>query len=152
MGKLTPDGQWRADYRKAAQERDHAGSQPDLFGGPTVHHQHRRTKQAPSPLARNVVDPPPWCRSVCPVLDPAIKAAMLESAANWLSPGQRVQIVSAPGSIDGRTGRRVGRVGVIWRLCSPAFADHVYVNLDLVGAERSEKVEFLEIRDIEPID
>lgn len=34
----------------------------------------------------------------------------------------------------------------------PSITSHVYVNLDLVGAERSEKVEFLEIRDIEPID
>ena len=39
----------------------------------------------------------------------------------------------------------------IWRLCSAVFADHVYVNLDLIGAERSEKVAFVELRDVAPI-
>ena len=54
-------------------------------------------------------------------------------------------------TLDGEACSRVGRKGLVWRLCSPVFADHVYVNLDLVGAERSEKIAFLELRDIEPI-
>jgi hypothetical protein len=31
------------------------------------------------------------------------------------------------------------------------FADRVYVYLDLVGSERSEKIAFVEVRDVEPI-
>lgn len=38
---LTPQGQWRADYRKAQRHRRLAGAQPDLLGGPTVEHFHR---------------------------------------------------------------------------------------------------------------
>ncbi|WP_205625854.1 hypothetical protein, partial [Ensifer aridi] len=80
------------------------------------------------------------------------KAAMTASAANWLRLGQRVRITGSSPSIDGSNERRVGRVGVIWRLCSAPFADYVYVNLDLIGRERSEKVVFLELRDVVPIE
>jgi hypothetical protein len=66
--------------------------------------------------------------------------------------GQAVRITGAPLTFDGSDERRVGRTGVIWRLCSTVFADHVYVNLDLIGAERSEKVVFVELRDVAPID
>ncbi|MFN7104602.1 MAG: hypothetical protein ACK4N1_18445, partial [Pseudorhizobium sp.] len=48
--------------------------------------------------------------------------------------------------------RRVGRKGVIWRLCSPVFADHTYVYLDPIGAERAEKIAMVELRDVEPIE
>ena len=37
-------------------------------------------------------------------------------------------------------------------MCSPTFADYVYINLDLVGQERSEKVIFIELRNVTPID
>ena len=66
--------------------------------------------------------------------------------------GQRVRIKASPLTIDGTGERRVGREGVVWRLCSPVFADHTYVNLDLVGAERTEKIVFIELRDIEPVE
>lgn len=55
-------------------------------------------------------------------------------------------------SYDGRFERRVGRKGVVWRLCSPVFADHLYVYLDPIGAERVEKTPMVELRDVEPID
>jgi hypothetical protein len=55
-------------------------------------------------------------------------------------------------SYDGRFERRVGRRGVVWRLCSPVFADHLYVYLDPIGAERVEKTPMVELRDVEPID
>lgn len=77
---------------------------------------------------------------------------MIASAANWLRLGQRVRIIGTSPSIDGSNERRVGRVGVVWRLCSSTFADYVYVNLDLVGQERSEKVIFIELRDVMPIE
>lgn len=70
---------------------------------------------------------------------------MIASAANWLRTRQRVQI-----SADSPQ-RYAGREGVVWRLCSPVFADMVYVNLDLVGNERTEKLAFVEVRDVEPI-
>jgi hypothetical protein len=37
-------------------------------------------------------------------------------------------------------------------LCSPVFADHTYVYLDPVGAERAEKITMVELRDVEPIE
>ncbi|MCM5689730.1 hypothetical protein M8037_13120, partial [Sinorhizobium meliloti] len=38
---LTPDGQWRADYRKAQRQRRIASVQPDMFGAPATEHFHR---------------------------------------------------------------------------------------------------------------
>ncbi|WLS01401.1 hypothetical protein [Shinella sumterensis] len=169
---LSAAGQWRADYRKAQHQRRLAGIQTDLFGGPAIEHLHRN---APHPLPdgwtpdyeverfqdltseqqaqRLAVDPhTPWAQTTRKALTAEEKAAMIASAANWLRLGQRVRLVSAPVSIDGTTERRAGRVGVVWRLCSPVFADYVYVNLDLIGQERSEKVVFVELRDVEPID
>jgi hypothetical protein len=32
------------------------------------------------------------------------------------------------------------------------FQDRVYVHLDPVGSERTEKIEFMEIHDLEPVD
>lgn len=152
MGTPSPEALWRTEQRKAAAERRHAGSQPDLFGGATVHHQHRARHPAkPTTLARDPSDPPAWCRTVRPRLDPETQAAMLASAANWLRVGQRVQIVTTARTIDGADEKRLGRVGTVWRICSPVFPEWTYVNLDLIGAERTEKVEFLEIRDLEPI-
>lgn len=52
---------------------------------------------------------------------------------------------------DGRAEWRVSQTDVIWRLCCSSFAVHVYGHLDLIGAERSEKVVFVELRDIAPI-
>ena len=166
---LSAAGQWRADYRKAQHQRRLAGIQTDLFGGPAIEHLHRN---APHPLPdgwtpdyeverfqdltseqqaqRLAVDPHTPFRKRLEQRRQA--AAMIASAANWLRLGQRVRLVSAPVSIDGTTERRAGRVGVVWRLCSPVFADYVYVNLDLIGQERSEKVVFVELRDVEPID
>ena len=169
---LTPDGQWRADYRKAQRQRRLAAVQPDMFGAPATEHFHRNPKppkaedwpldyevtrfhelspeeQAQQPAA----DPQtPWASSTRKALTTDENAAMIASAANWLRLGQRVRIIGTSPSIDGSNERRVGRVGVVWRLCSSTFADYVYVNLDLVGQERSEKVIFINLRDVTPID
>ncbi|WP_242122271.1 hypothetical protein [Sphingomonas lacusdianchii] len=77
---------------------------------------------------------------------------MIEGAANWLRIAQRVRIVGSFASYAGHAERWVGRKGVIWRLCSPVFADHTYVYLDPVGAERAEKIAMVELRDVKPID
>lgn len=121
-----PDAKWRADYSKAQHQRRLAGAAAD----------------------------PQMARTRAPrkALTAEEKAAMTASAANWLRLGQRVRITGSSPSIDGSNERRVGRVGVIWRLCSAPFADYVYVNLDLIGRERSEKVVFLELRDVVPIE
>lgn len=78
---------------------------------------------------------------------------MISGAANWLYVSQRVRIIDGPGPVDPQYGpyRFIGREGVVWRLCSSVFADHCRVFLDPVGAERSEKIVFIEIRDIAPL-
>lgn len=166
------DARWRAEYRQAQYEKRLAGVQPDLFGGPDVEH-FRPNPKSPAPEAwtpdyeverfadlspeeqasRLAADPQtPFAWSSRKPLTPDEKAELIASAANWLRIGQRVRIKASPLTIDGTGERRVGREGVVWRLCSPVFADHVYVNLDLVGAERTEKIVFIELRDIEPVE
>lgn len=169
---LTSEGQWRADYRKAQRQRRLAGVQPDMFGAPATVHFHRNPtppKAEDWPLDYDITrfhdlspdeqkeqlaaDPhTSWAQTTRNMLTPEEKAAVIASAANWLRLGQRVRITDTSPSIDGSNERRVGRVGVVWRLCSPTFADYVYINLDLVGQERSEKVIFIELRDVTPID
>src|SRR3546814_16782822 len=82
------------------------------------------------------------------------RAAVISGAANWLYVSQRVRIIDGPGPVDPQYGpyRSIGREGVVWRLCSSVFADHCRVFLDPVGAERAEKIVFIEIRDIAPLD
>ena len=64
-----------------------------------------------------------------------------------------MRIVDGPGPVDPSFGgyRFIGREGVVYRLCSPVFAERVYIFLDPVGAERAEKIAFVELRDVEPI-
>ncbi|MCV9967703.1 hypothetical protein OIU34_38435 [Pararhizobium sp. BT-229] len=166
----SPDAQWRAEYSKAQYQRRLAGAQFDLFGGPTIEHFHRNTKPpaqeawpldyemthdlTPEEQAQQLAADPqtPWARTTRKAMTPEEKVEMIASAANWLRLGQRVRITGTSPSIDGSNERRVGRVGVVRRLCSAAFADYVYINLDLVGQERSEKVIFIELRDVVPIE
>jgi hypothetical protein len=77
---------------------------------------------------------------------------LIRSAANWLRVGQRIRITGSSVSYDGSFARRKGRKGIVWRLCSRVFADHLYVYLDPIGAERVEKTAKVELRDVEPID
>ncbi|MGN7126758.1 hypothetical protein [Methylorubrum thiocyanatum] len=93
----------------------------------------------------------PFARTTRASLTAEEIAALVAGAANWLRVGQAVRITGAPPTLDGGAERRVGRTGVIWRLCEAVFADHVYVNLDLIAAERSAKVAFVELRDVAPI-
>lgn len=158
---LTPEAQWRRDYYKAMFHRRLVGVQPDLFGGKPVTHMH---KAAPGPvidwkpepveekLARIARDPNATFGIGRPGLSAEEKAVLIRSSANWLRVGQRVRIAGSSVSYDGRFERRVGRKGVIWRLCSPVFADHTYVYLDPTGAERVEKIVMVKLRDVEPID
>lgn len=158
---LTREAQWRRDYHKAMFARRLVGVQPDLFGAKPVTHLHRA---APGPvidwkpepvaekLARIARDPNATFGIGRPALSEDEKAALIRSAANWLRIGQRVRIVGSSSSYDGRFERRKGRKGVVWRLCSPVFADHLYVYLDPIGAERVEKTPMVELRDVEPID
>lgn len=167
----TADAQWRADYRKAQHQRRLECAQPDLFGGPTIEHFCRNAKpptaedwsldyemtpfhdHSPEEQARQLAAPhTPWARTNRKAMTSKEKAAMIASAANWLRLGQRVRVTGTSPSIDGSNERRLGRVGVVWRLCSAAFADYVYINLDLVGQERSEKVIFIGLRDVAPIE
>ncbi|MCF4130056.1 hypothetical protein [Methylobacterium sp. SyP6R] len=166
------DARWRAGFRQAQYERALIGIQADLLGGPAVE-VFRASPKMPAPPAwtpdyeiewfhdlaseeqarRLSVDPQtPFARTTRPTLTAEEIAALVASAANWLRIGQDVRIIGSPLSLDGSDERRVGRTGVIWRLCGAVFADHVYVNLDLIGAERSEKVVFVELCDLDPIE
>lgn len=157
---LTPDGQWRHDYHAAMIARRTIGVQPDLFGAKAVTHMHR-TRPGPvidwqpepvdEKLARIARDPHAAFGIGRPALSDEQKAAMLRSAANWLRLGQRVRLIGSSASIDGQFERRVGRVGVVWRI-SKVITDYVHIYLDPVGAERAEKIVFVELRDVEPIE
>ena len=122
---LSPDGQWRADYRRAQRQRRLAGAQPDLFGGPTVEHFHRNpTPPDPEdwPLDYEITrfqdltleeqasqlaaDPhTPWARSTRKKLTPEERAAMI--AATWPSPRvsawPSMPVPAGPGSITARS-------------------------------------------------
>lgn len=163
----TPEQIWRAAYREAQRRKRILGYQPDLFGGEAVTH-FRRNGPAPdferppieelaAKLARIEGDPlatfgPPRADRPAFLSDDE-RAAIISGAANWLYVGQRVRITDGPGPVDPQYGpyRFIGREGVVWRLCSSVFADHCRVFLDPVGAERAEKIVFIEIRDIEPL-
>lgn len=164
---LTEDGRWRKEYREAQARKRIAGVQHDLFGGPAKTHYHRHDPQpaferpaietidakmkriagnAAATFGPERADRPTF-------LSPEEREAIIQGAANWLRLRQRVRIIDGPGPVDPAYGgyRWIGREGVIYRLCSPVFAERVYVFLDPVGGERAEKVAFVEIRDLEPI-
>lgn len=163
---LTEDDRWRRDYAEEQRRKRIIGQQQDLFGAATTVH-YRRNAPAPeverpsvetidAKMKRIAGDPlatfgPP--RSDRPsYLSPDAKAAVIAAASNWLRVRQRVRIVDAPGTVDPAFGPQLflGRSGVVWRLCSGAFADHCYVFLDPVGGERTQKVAFVELRDLAP--
>ncbi len=157
----TPEALWRRAYHEAMFNRRLVGVQHDLFGGKSTTHMHKAkpgpvSDWKPEPvgekLARIARDPGATFGIGRPALGEDEKAAVIRGAANWLRIGQRVRIVGSFASYDGRADRRVGRKGVIWRLCSPVFADHTYVYLDPIGAERAEKIAMVELRDVVPID
>lgn len=134
----SPDALWRDEYRRQRAAEWIAAEQPDLFGAEPVRSFRRNAKPKP------IVDRKRYNRRR-DFLTPAEQAAMLATAANWLRVRQRVRIdAEAPHEF-------AGREGVVWRLCSPVFADRVYVYLDPVGNEHSEKIAFAEVRDVEPI-
>lgn len=157
----TPAAAWRRAYHEAMFDRRLVGVQHDLFGGKPTTHMHKAkpgpvSDWQPEPveekLARIARDPNTTFGIGRPDLTDDERAAVINGAANWLRVGQRVRIVGSFASYDGRADRRVGRKGVIWRLCSPVFADHTYVYLDPIGAERAEKIAMVELRDVAPIE
>lgn len=157
----TPEALWRRAYHEAMFNRRLVGVQPDLFGGKPVTHMHKAkpgpaSKWTPEPveekLARFARDRNATFGVGRPALTAEEKATLIGAAANWLRVGQRIRVIGSFASYDGRAERRIGRKGVIWRLCSPVFADHTYVYLDAVGAERVEKIAMVELRDVEPIE
>ena len=157
----TPEALWRRAYHEAVFNRRLVGVQHDLFGGKPTTHMHKAkpgpiSDWKPEPveekLARIARDPNATFGIGRPALTDDQKTAVIRGAANWLRVGQRVRIIGSFASYDGRADRRIGRKGVVWRLCSPVFADHTYVYLDPVGAERAEKITMVELRDVEPIE
>lgn len=158
---LKPEAQWRRDYHEAMFNRRLVGVQHDLFDAKPVTHMHKAKPGpacdwTPEPveekLARIATDRNARFGIGRPALSEEEKAALIRLSANWLRVGQRIRVTGSSVSYDGRFERRKGRKGVVWRLCSPVFADHLYVYLDPVGAERVEKIAMVELRDVEPID
>lgn len=163
---LSDDDRWRCDYQAEQERRRIVGYQQDLFATTAVTHYHRH-RPAPSwdhtppetieaKLERIAGDPSATfgpLRSDRPaILSIAERAGIVARAANWLHVRQRVRLVYAPGSVDPAYGiqRLLGRAGVVWRLCR-GFDDHCYVFFDPVGGERTAKIEFVELRDLEPV-
>ena len=164
---LSEDGRWRKEYREAQARKRIAGVQHDLFGAPAKTHYHRHDPQGE--FKRPAIEPidakmkriagnatatfGPERADRPAFLSPEEREAIIRGAANWLHLRQRVRIIDGPCPVDPAYGgyRWIGREGVIYRLCSPVFAERVYVFLDPVGGERAEKVAFVEIRDLEPI-
>lgn len=164
---LSEAGRWRKEYREAQFRSRIVGVQHDLFGGASVTHYRRHDPQAsferPSveeigtKLKRIAGNPAatfgPERADRPSFLSPEEREAVIRGAANWLHLGQRVRIVDGPSPVDPAFGgyRFIGREGVVYRLCSPVFAERVYIFLDPVGAERAEKIAYVELRDVEPI-
>lgn len=162
---LTDEDRWRRDYQAEQERRRVVGQQQDLFAAKPITHyfRHRAAPSWERPSDETIeaklqrIDGDPFAtfgpdRSDRPaILSADEKAAMVTRAANWLRVGQRVRLVDAPGSVDPAFGiqRFLGRVGVVWRLCR-SFDDHCYVFFDPVGGERTAKIEFAELRDLEP--
>lgn len=164
---LSPDGRWREDYRREMAKRRELGVQLDMWGKHVTHYRRNPDKPAaPDPRPQETLKEKlarirdyraatfgPERADRPTFLTDAQRDEIARGAANWLRIGQRVRIVDGPGEVDPQYARgRIGREGVVWRLCSPVFRERVYVFLDPVGAERTDKVEFIEIRDIEPIE
>lgn len=165
--QLSPEARWRADYRAAQARLRIASVQEDLFGGSAVTHYRRHAPQvqfdrppiegieektkriAGYPFATFGPDRPERPSQ----LSREERDAIVSAAVNWLRVGQRVRLVDGPSTIDPAFGnyRHIGREGVIFRLCGQVFADRVYMFLDPVGGERTEKVILVELRDLVPL-
>lgn len=163
----TDDDRWRETYAEEQRRRRIVGYQQDLFRNTTITHYrrgaaapivaHRPVEAVAAKLERIKGDPlatfGPLRTDRPAILTDRQKKAILRGAANWLKVRQRVKLVDAPGSVDPAYGmeRYLGRCGVIWRLCGATFAHHCYVFFDAVGAERTEKIHMVEVRDLEPL-
>lgn len=130
------DAAWRAEYRRQQDAQRIGTVQPDLFGAPAI--ETYRRDAPPKPILSK-----DRYRSRPSLADEEM-AALLAFAANWLRVKQRVRISSDSPE------KHAGRVGVVWRLESAVNLDRVYVFLDPAGNERTEKIAFVEVRDVEP--
>lgn len=130
------DAAWRAEYRRQQDAKRIATVQPDLFGAPAI--ETYRRDAPPKPIFSK-----DRYRSR-PSLTDEEMAALLAFAANWLRVKQGVRISSDSPE------KHAGRVGAVWRLGSAVNPDRVYIFLDPAGNERTEKIAFVEVRDVEP--
>jgi hypothetical protein len=143
MIRLTPrdpapgsGAAWRAEYRRQQDAKRVATVQPDLFGGPSIDTYRRDASPKPAVSKDRY-------RLRASLTDDEM-AALLAYAANWLQTKQRVQInADSPNQY-------AGRAGVVWRLGSAVNPDRRYVFLDPAGNERTEKIAFVEVPDVEP--
>lgn len=164
---LSDDDRWREEYAEDQRRRRINGYQQDLFNSTAITY-YRRSPAAPimerppvetiaAKLDRIKDDPlatfgPPRSDRQS-ILTHRQRQTIVRGAANWLNVRQRVTLIDVPGSVDPAFGiqRYLGRHGVIWRLCGSTFADHCYVFFDAVGAERTAKIQMVEVRDLVPV-
>ena len=163
---LSDEDMWRRAYAAEQERRRIVGYQADLFTSKPITHYHRHRpapawQRPPDETLEAKLDriagdrfatfgPVRADRPAHPTA--ADKADIISRAANWLRVGQRVRLVDAPGAVDPASGiqRYLGRYGVVWKLCGSPFNDHCYVFFDPIGGERTAKIEFAELRDLEP--
>jgi hypothetical protein len=77
-----------------------------------------------------------------------ITAALIAGAANWLRSGVKVRLVYDPR--DGKGKSMQGRIGTVQR--ASTIDRYVYVYFPREGRERRDRVRFLVIERIEPVD
>ena len=75
------------------------------------------------------------------------RAEVIARASTWLHLGQTVKV-----HFDPRTGGGdvAGRIGTIYRLCNPVFADFVYVHFAASGREMIPRVRLLALEILTP--
>ena len=75
------------------------------------------------------------------------RAEVIARASTWLRLGQTVKVHFDP-RIGG--GDVAGRIGTIYRLCNPVFADFVYVHFAASGREMIPRVRLLALEILTP--
>lgn len=164
---MSQDDIWRRHYREVQRRIREIGVQHDLFGASPVtrYRRHSPAPEAERPSIETIdekllrIEGDPLAtfgpeRSDRPgFLSSQVKQAIVRNASNWLTVRSRVRLVDAPTPVDPQFGtwKHIGREGVVWRLCGRPFDDHVRIFLDPVGGERTEKIVFVEVRDLEYI-
>ena len=75
------------------------------------------------------------------------RAEVVAAVSNWLRAGQAVKVHLDP-RVGG--GSVAGRIGTIYRLCSPVFSDFVYVHFAATGRQKLPRIRLLPLEILTP--